>query len=192
MDLKKLEDKIKGTLNSVLRIAELSAQFKKPQIIWANDIIKNFDDDLNKIVVGFKSITDTLDSENTYWVLNYSDHRIISSDCLKRFRDSAANIQGSKVKLTVITSNSAFTREAVNFAIINNIGLARISPSERDENMYSVSNNFNSTSFIDLKKALCDSVFGERKNEFYGFTTKGKIDHLGSLENYFRSEIINS
>lgn len=190
MDLKKLEDKIKGTLNSVLRSSELSAQFKKPQIIWVNDLIKNFDDDQNKIVVGFNANTE--DSENTYWVLNYSDHKVISSDCLKRFRDSAANIEGSKVKLTFITSNSSFTREAVNFAIINNIGLARISPSERDQNMYSVSNTFNSTSLVELKKALCDSVFGERKNEFYGFTTKGKIDHLGSLENYFRSEIINS
>lgn len=192
MGFEQLKKTITKTLNVILSNPILANHFHEPCVLGeADEIVKTIGGSEN-IVVHLKLKKNQSQKENSYWVLHCADQGIVSVETLKKFRDSIIGLPGFKNKVTFITSKGSFTREAVNFAIENNIGLARLSPSVSRDKNYSLSDVVNGTNLMELKKALCDSEFGSRRKKFYGFTTKGKVDHLGSLENYIRKEILNS
>lgn len=190
MSFEKLKNKIVKTLNSVVNNPVLKKHLDESWVIHdAGEVINAGGP---SVIVKFKLKKEQSEPANNYWVLSCADHEIVSVETLKRFRESIDELPGKHKKVTFITSNRSFSREAVDFALKNSIGLARISPVSPDDKSISLGDAVTGISPLELKKALCDSEYGTRRRSFYGFTTGGKIDHFGSLENYIRSELLNT
>lgn len=126
-----------------------------------------------------------------YWFINCDDAEIVTVDILKQFMVSLRNFSERNIRKIYITSRYPFNRGAVRYAFENRIGLARVSPVFVNQKPDTGSDLIMGISPLELKKALCNNEFGNRRRPFYGFTSRGKIEHFGSLENYFRREMSN-
>lgn len=134
---------------------------------------------------------DSKDDEmaHSYWVIYCSDTGVVSVDFLKEFKDFWAGLAGRKVKATVLTSKYPFAREAINFAVQNNIGIARVAPHTGCKNDCGFCPLILGPAHIELKTALCENDFGARRLNFYGFSANGKAEQLGSLKHYLQNEL---
>ncbi len=126
-----------------------------------------------------------------YWFINCNDGEIVTADTLRRFLVSLTNFVEQNTRKIFITSRYPFNRAAVRYAFENRIGLARVSPVPVKHKSGLSGDLILGISPLELKNALCNHEFGTRRWPFYGFTSKGKIEHFGSLENYFRREMFN-
>ena len=189
MSFEKLKNKVVKTLNSVINNPMLRKHIDQSLVIHdAGEVISSGGP---SVIVKFRLIKERSEQAESYWVLSCADHEMVTAETLKRLRESIDELPGECKKVTFITSSSSFTRAAVDFALKNSIGLARISPLSPGDKSISLGDVVTSISPLELKQALCDCEYGARRRSLYGFTTGGKIDHFGSLENYFRSELLN-
>ncbi|MHB9095026.1 MAG: hypothetical protein ACYC21_10160 [Eubacteriales bacterium] len=190
MDFHKLTETITKTAKSILYNPAMADRSGRPCVILEpDDAFKTFEGP-NNIIIAFKLLKEQRNIEDSFWVLNCWNDEIVSIENLKRFKDSLSVFPGLNVKGTCITSQSPFSREAVDFAVKSNIGLARISPTFLLSIDSSINDVIHRTSPLEIRNALCDHEFGNRRKRFYGITTEGKIEHLGSLENYVRIELL--
>ncbi|MBU7005383.1 hypothetical protein [Phosphitispora fastidiosa] len=126
-----------------------------------------------------------------HWFINCDDAEIVTVDTLKRFLVSLRHFSEHNIRKIFITSRYPFNRGAVRYAFEKRIGLARVSPAAANKKPDTGSDLILGIGPLELKKALCNNEFGIRRKSFYGFTSRGKIEHFGSLENYFRREMFN-
>ncbi|WP_418790012.1 hypothetical protein [Phosphitispora sp. TUW77] len=143
------------------------------------------------VIAELYSISMNGTSAYNYWLINCNDDKIVTVDTLKSFLLSMADISEKNIRKTFITSRYPFNRSALRYAFENNIGLARIAPLGSNPKIDIGTNLIQGISPLELKEALCTNEFGTRRKEFYGFNSSGKIEQLGSLENYFRSEMFS-
>lgn len=181
---------ISNSVRSIFYKATISHSYTKPCLLMANNCIVAVQKEPHMISVAFSSPTGKI-PENWHWVLSCYDNRPISAIDLADFKNSFADFPSPNFKANFISSNANFTREAVDYALFNNIGLARISPLWFKNAVSAVTDSVYTTSPLELKHALCDKDFGQRRKLFYGITSDGRIEHLGSLENYLRIELLN-
>ncbi len=191
MNFHNTENPIIETLKTIIYSPVFSGYVFDPWVVRETDEFSGPFYGPNNIVVRLK-LKNYPVAETNYWVLNCTDQENVTLETLKKLQDYVLNITENRIRSTFIRSRYAFTREAVDFAMKNSIGLARISPSLLADRTSSSSDMIYGTSLLELKNALCDAEFGNRRYKFYGFTTSGRIDQLGSLENYIRKEILNS
>jgi len=185
----KLEDTISNTLKSFLHHPEITGCSGQPLTILKPNEIPNTQYNQESFIIGLKLLNNPCLWGDNYWVLNCTDREFVTVEYLKAFKKSLSFFPGTTVKGSLFTSHAAFSREAFDYAFKNKIGLARVSPTFFSDTSQSIADAVYSTSPLELKNALCDNEFGKRRKKFYGFTTEGKIEHLGSLENYIRTEL---
>ncbi|PKM82694.1 MAG: hypothetical protein CVU89_04120 [Firmicutes bacterium HGW-Firmicutes-14] len=189
-----LNNTVIGKIRSLIYHPVFNHGPQKPFIL--DDAVMDINSEGSKasIIVGFRpAVVNRLNFSqlNKFWVINCCDSNLVTACSLKKFIEFCNSISAHRVKGTVITSRFPFKREAVNMAIQNNIGIARVSPLYHATHKDFAGHRILGPNVLELKKALCDTTFGNRRMCFYGFTTSGKTEQLGSMESYLRFEMVN-
>ncbi len=192
MSSSELKDILVKTIKSVLNGTAPAPGLTKPLVVFDGPGLEDRKNTgLDHLIIRFGIAENDSGIKNNYWILNCADNEVVSADTLQRFRDYILSFPGDRAKGFFITCRYPYERNAIEYAVRNNIGLARVSPSffvNKSNEIYDV---VYSISPLELKNALCGKEPGDARRQFYAITTRGKIEHLGSLHNYFRRELLN-